>query len=242
MYSTPLRQRKVDIAVLAYFIFNLVFITYFFDLEQIVIPDTSHFTYPVWPPRFLVDLSHWWGRNFDQLLYARPPFWRATIWIDVLLFGPYYAFAIYAFLRGRSWIRIPTIIYASMIITNVIIILSEEIGGKYASNHLLFVVLANTPWVVVPAYLLYRMWRFPNPFFRESNADPRDESLWAPIETMRTTRTAMQNLFRQRSIRRSTPPPAPPRQDPHVDVWKEGPRGGVSGNRPGSRSEGGQRE
>jgi hypothetical protein len=32
----------------------------------------------------LVDLVNWWGRTFDPLLMARPPFWKATIWIDVV--------------------------------------------------------------------------------------------------------------------------------------------------------------
>ena len=33
----PLKERKLDIVFLGYFWFNLVFITYLFDLEQIVI-------------------------------------------------------------------------------------------------------------------------------------------------------------------------------------------------------------
>ena len=68
----PLRQRPLDIVVLVYVLFNLIFISYFFDLEQVVIPDTSHFAYPAWPPRFLVDLAHWYGRTFDPLLNLRP--------------------------------------------------------------------------------------------------------------------------------------------------------------------------
>jgi hypothetical protein len=159
-----LRQRPVDIAILAYFIFNLVFITYFFDLEQIVIVNASNFTYPPWPPRFLVDLSHWWGRTFDPLLFARPVWWRATIWIDAIFFGPYYAFAIYAFIKGKSWIRVPSVIYASVMLTNVTIILSEEIAGQYATPHLGAVIGANATWIIVPAYLIYRMWRYAEPF------------------------------------------------------------------------------
>jgi hypothetical protein len=72
-------RRRLDILFLVYFLFNLVFISYFVDLEQVVIPDTSSFTYPAWPPRFLVDLAHWYGRTFDPLLVARPVWWRATI-------------------------------------------------------------------------------------------------------------------------------------------------------------------
>ena len=145
--SLPLRQRPFDIVILAYLIFNLVAITYLFDLEQILIPDTSHFIYPAWPPRFIVDLSHWWGRNFDPLLYARPPWWRATIWIDAVLFGPYSAFAI----------------YASVMLTNVTIIMSEEIWGPHATPHLAAVIGANASWVIIPLLVLFRMRKDPFP-------------------------------------------------------------------------------
>jgi EXPERA (EXPanded EBP superfamily) len=161
--SLPLRKRPLDIVILAYLIFNLVAITYLFDLEQILIPDTSHFVYPAWPPRFIVDLSHWWGRNFDPLLYARPPWWRATIWIDAVLFGPYSVFAMYAFIKGRNWIRMPSIIYASVMLTNVTIIMSEEIWGAHATPHLASVIGANASWVIIPLLILFRMRRDPFP-------------------------------------------------------------------------------
>jgi hypothetical protein len=161
--TLPLGKRPLDIILLIYFIFNLVAISYFFDIEQIVIPDTSHFSYPAWPPRFIVDLSHWWGRTYDPLLNARPVWWRATIWIDAIFFGPYYAFAIYAFIRGSRWIRVPSIIYASVMLANVTIILSEEIWGPFASPHLAAVVGANASWVVVPLLIIWRMRREPWP-------------------------------------------------------------------------------
>ena len=72
------------------------------DLEQLVISNASHFTYPLWPPPFAVDLVHWWGRSFDPLVIARPVWWKVTIWIDALFFGPFYLMAIYAFLRGLA--------------------------------------------------------------------------------------------------------------------------------------------
>ena len=129
----PLAERKLDWLFLGFFIFNLVFITYFVDVEQVLIPDTSNFTYPIWPPKAAVDLFHWYGRTYDPLLVARPPFWRATIWLDVLLFGPFYVAAIYAFWKGRDWIRLPTIIYSTMLFTNVVIILFEERLGVHAA-------------------------------------------------------------------------------------------------------------
>jgi len=134
------------------------------DLEQVEILDVKNFQYPLWPPRWLIDLSHWYGNTFDPLLMARPPFWRATIWIDQLFFGPYYAFAIYAFIKGKNWIRLVSIIWATAMLTNVTIILFEEAEGQFASPDLLRVVLANLSWIVFPVLMYFRMWKSPHPF------------------------------------------------------------------------------
>jgi hypothetical protein len=154
----------LDLLFVAFFLINLAFITYIVDFEQIAIPNAAHFTYPLWPPAPLVDLVHWWGRTFDPLLIARPPWWKATIWIDALFFGPFYAVAIYAYLKGNEWIRIPSIIWASVLMTNVIIILSEELTGPYATPQPLMVVLANLPWLLIPLAVIARMARAEHPF------------------------------------------------------------------------------
>jgi hypothetical protein len=160
----PLKKRPLDIAILGFFIFNAVFISYFVDLEQVVIPNTASFQYPVWPPHFLVDAAHWFGKNVDPLLYARPVWWRATIWMDVLLFGPFYFVAIYAFYKGRKWIRLPSIIFSAVMLTNVTIILSEEIWGPHATPHRAAVIGANASWIIFPILVMWRMWASEDPF------------------------------------------------------------------------------
>lgn len=164
--TLALSERKVDIPILIFFFINLLFITYIVDLEQLVIPDPKNFTYPIWPLPFMVDAVHWWGNTFDPVLMARPAWWKATIWIDALFFGPYYLFAIYAFIKGKEWIRIPSIIYAPVMLTNVTIILSEEMFGEHATPALAMVLLANAPWLIMPIYLLVRMILAPHPFTR----------------------------------------------------------------------------
>lgn len=154
----PLRRRPVDIALVAFFAINLVFVTYMIDIEQLVIDDPRDFAYPPWPPRWMVDAVHWWGFNFDPALIAREPWWRATIWIDQLFFGPFYAVALYAYVKGKEWIRIPTIIWGSVLITNVIIILFEEVAGAHASDTLGIVLFANASWLLFPALAIARMW------------------------------------------------------------------------------------
>ena len=172
----PLSQRPVDIAIIIFFIINLFFITYIVDLEQLVIPDSDHFTYPVWPPPVFVDLIHWYGRNFDPVLMARPAWWRATIWIDALFFGPFYVFAIYAYIKGRKWIRFGSIVWASVMLTNVSIILFEEVKGDHASPQLARVLLSNAAWVAFPLLVLYRMWLSTNPFSQKLNKTESSES------------------------------------------------------------------
>src|SRR5258706_386635 len=109
MLTVPLRERKYDLIFLVFFVINAGFVTYIVDLEQLVIANPANFTYPIWPPAPLVDLVHSYGNTYDPLLMARTPFWRMTIWIDVLFFGPFYLAAIYAFIRGLNWIRVPAV-------------------------------------------------------------------------------------------------------------------------------------
>ncbi|HEY7358057.1 MAG TPA: emopamil-binding family protein [Ktedonobacterales bacterium] len=162
--SIPLSRRRLDLLFIVFFLINLLFITYIVDIEQIIIPDPAHFQYPIWPPAPLVDMVHSYGRSFDPLLLARPPWWKATIWIDALFFGPFYAVALYAYTKGKDWIRIPSIIWASVMMTNVTIILSEEIWGPHASPQLGIVLLLNLPWFLLPIAVIARVSRREHPF------------------------------------------------------------------------------
>jgi hypothetical protein len=165
----PLPERKLDVVILAFYWLNLTLITYGVDVEQLVLPDLTHpWTYPLWPPRAMVDLVHWYGSHFDPVLMARPVWWKMTIWIDALLFGPYYAVAIYAFTKGKDWIRIPSIVQSSFLIAIVIIILGEETWGPYATPNRLFVYLDNAPWLIVPALVIARMYGAEHPFTRSA--------------------------------------------------------------------------
>jgi hypothetical protein len=158
--SRPLRQRRVDLIFIAFFVVNLGFITYFFDIEQLTVANATHMAaYPAWPPAPIVDLVHWYGNHWDPLLMARPAFFRMTIWIDVVAFGPFYAAAIYAFIRGRDWIRVPALVWSGVMMANVAIILFEEHTGVYATPHFGMVLGANLPWGLLPVAVIIRLAR-----------------------------------------------------------------------------------
>ncbi|HET8662667.1 MAG TPA: emopamil-binding family protein [Micromonosporaceae bacterium] len=177
----PLRERRVDLLFLAFFVVNLCFITYVVDLEQLVIDDPASFDPPLWPPAPLVDLVHWYGNTYDPLLIARPPFWRMTIWIDVVFFGPFYLCALYAFTRGRDWVRLPALVWSGTMLANVLIILMEERYGAHATDHFPFVLALNLPWLLMPFAMMWRM-RREHPFTRPV-ATPEDELGGVPAAT-----------------------------------------------------------
>ncbi len=160
--AVPLRRRPVDLVFTAFFVVNLLVVTYMIDLEQLVLPPQTgggSSGRVAWPPDGVIRLVHWWGRHYDPLLMARPPFWRMTIWLDVLFFGPFYLFAIYAFIRGRDWIRVPALVWAGTMSANVLILLMEERYGEYASPDFAVVAAANGPWLLLALATIARMVR-----------------------------------------------------------------------------------
>jgi hypothetical protein len=154
----PFRQRRLDWLFVGFFIINLFFITYVVDLEQLVIDNPFQYQQPAWPPPVMLKVIHSYGTTFDPLLMARPVWWKQTIWLDVVFYGPFYAFAIYAFLRGREWIRIPALFYSGMMFADVFIILGEEIAGPHATPHLGIIMALNLPWLLIPLILTARLW------------------------------------------------------------------------------------
>lgn len=162
----PLSKRPADALLLAFFVVSLFYVALVIDIEQLVIEDPDNFTYPPWPPKFLVDHVHWYGNTFDPLQVARPTWWRAVILHEMIFFVPYYPFAIYAFIRGRDWIRVPTLLYSASLLTIVLVILQEEAFGPHAAPNFPAVLAFNTPWLVAPLYMILRMWRQEHPFKR----------------------------------------------------------------------------
>ncbi|MFL5694546.1 MAG: EXPERA domain-containing protein [Ktedonobacteraceae bacterium] len=175
--TIPLSQRRFDWLIIAFFIINLGFITYIVDLEQLVIPDPNHFVYPFWPPAPLIDLVHAYARHFDPLVLARPVWWKVTIWFDALGFGPFYAVGLYAYIRGKEWIRLPSIIYGTALFTIVTIILAEETFGPSQAPYLWVVYLDNAPWLLMPIAIIARMYLREHPFTRpEVERSPSEPS------------------------------------------------------------------
>ena len=77
-----------------------------------------------------------------------------------MLFRPFHLIALYALFAGKDWIRIPSIIYASVVITITTNFLIGEVYEQffsYLADDTWVIFFLNIPWILVPLVLLYRM-------------------------------------------------------------------------------------
>ncbi|MDH6247568.1 emopamil-binding family protein [Mycobacterium sp. OTB74] len=122
-----------------------------------------------------------YAEGADPLLIANPRFLQAGAGVSALVFGSFYLVLIYAFVKGRDWIRLPSIFYAGMVVQTTFLVLVVGIAGDaplfkmvcgaaytgfdYTFTDVPKVLLYNVPYIVIPLLLVARMWR-PHPFCR----------------------------------------------------------------------------
>jgi hypothetical protein len=117
----------------------------------------------------------------DSLLIANPRFVQVTAgYVSAMLFGVFYLVLIYAFVRGRNWIRLPAVFYAGMVVMGTGVYLAVGLLGDAPLFHLAcgpnsnydypFLSAAkslayNLPYPLTGLLLAARMWR-DRPFTR----------------------------------------------------------------------------
>jgi len=158
MPSAKLTKRPFDLFLVLWF---FVFCVSSFVFEQYII--------------FGVDLSrsedvfgrswYWYASSFDPVFLDAPLWLRVMCTIDGYVFGTFYVFLIYAFVRSRDWVRIPALIYASAIVYSTLVYFGWEFldEGNRAEANLPWVVVVNIPYTIVPQLLAWRV-RRPRPF------------------------------------------------------------------------------
>lgn len=108
---------------------------------------------------------YWYASSFDPIFLDTPLWLRIMCTIDAYVFGPFYLVLIYAFVRGRNWIRVPALLYGSAIIYSTAVYFGWEFldAANRAEANLAAVFVVNIPYTIVPLLLLWRM-RSPEPF------------------------------------------------------------------------------
>lgn len=161
MSALPLRRRPLDAVLVACFVvFSVSSLVY----EQYVV--------------FGIDLStttdvfgrswYWYARTFDPV-FLDPPLWlRIMCSIDAYVFGTCYLVFIFAFVKGRNWVRVPALLYGAAIVYSTLVYFGWEFldAENRARADLLAVFVVNIPYTLVPLLLMWRV-RNPEPFTRQ---------------------------------------------------------------------------
>lgn len=99
-----------------------------------------------------------YATTVDPLLLQNPLFLRLMCVVSAFVMGPFYLVLVYALVKSRPWIRLPSIVYASAILYSMVIYLGVELLGDTPPLNLPAFLGATLPYVIAPLVLLVRMW------------------------------------------------------------------------------------
>lgn len=95
-------------------------------------------------------------------LFGQMPFYVwALMAVSLFVFGPMDVLVVYAFARGRSWIRVPGLLFAGSQMTAMTLYFLVEAFGTLPPVSWPTVIAANAPYLLLPALLAYRLTRDP---------------------------------------------------------------------------------
>jgi len=110
-----------------------------------------------WPPAFMFEWFYWWCEEADPLLMLNPLWYRIMAVLSPFAYLPFYVVAIWAFVKGRNWIRLPGLVWSFCLLYSMVVILAEELIGPHRSPKPLLMLSAYAPYVVVPFILVFRL-------------------------------------------------------------------------------------
>jgi hypothetical protein len=160
--NRALRERRIDIFLAVVFAVFAV-TSVISDLLPTVGVGFSHSSANV-----IVRGNYWYAHDADPLFMNPPDWMRIVTGLSAFGYMPFYLLLVFALVAGKNWIQLPSVIYATMIvsITGVIVFGVEFFGEPALRTHNAVKFLSfNLPYVLVPLLLLVRM-RKPAPFTR----------------------------------------------------------------------------
>jgi EXPERA (EXPanded EBP superfamily) len=117
----------------------------------------------VWPPQFVYPYVHWWCDMADYGLAVNPMWMKALAWLSPFVYAPFYLFALYCFIAGKDYIRVPAFTFVGMMCTGLYVIFAESLWGDYVTPDPVLFTAAYGPYFVIPLLLAFRL-RMEHPF------------------------------------------------------------------------------
>jgi len=148
----------IIIASFAIFCVIAAFIDYinaFAPVGGVTESDSKHW---LWPPQFVFPFYFWWCRVCDPILQLNPLWIKYLSLLSPVVFIPFYIVAIYAIINKKPWIRIPCIMYASILFVDLSAFYVESVWGDVPSPHIYMFTAGYGYYQLFPLLLLYRFW------------------------------------------------------------------------------------
>ena len=150
-----------------------------------------------------------------------------AILVEVFAQAPFYAVALFAWIRRRSWIRTPAIMYSVVLLTILPIVLAEQYYGEHATAKPILVTAVYSPYVIMPLLMLARV--LPSTDLFPDAAAHRDDPVTDPTS---------QSYFSSPTV--TDPTSHPTSQLPSsADAQRGNQRGNQKGNQRGNQKGGG---
>ena len=161
--NLPLKDRRIDV------FFAVVFVVFAVTSGISDAVPTLGIEMSPDSPNPLARANYWYALDADPL-FMHPPVWmRFVTGLSTFVYGPFYLVLAYALVKGKNWIQLPAVIYATMIssITGILVFGVEFFGEpEFRTLNPVKFLSFNLPYVLLPILLLVRM-RKPMPFTRK---------------------------------------------------------------------------
>ena len=128
----------------------------------------------LWPPAFLWPLYFWWCEHADPILQLNPLWIKYLSLLSPIVFCPFYLVSIYAIYTRRDWIRIPSVMYASILFVDLSAFFVEAVWGAVPSPNMWIFTAGYGYYQLFPLLLLYRFWA-DDPFCKQQQRKQRVE-------------------------------------------------------------------
>ena len=161
--NLPLKERRIDL------FFAVLFVVFAITSGISDAVPTLGIEMSADSPNPLARANYWYAIDADPL-FLHPPIWmRLVTGLSTFVYGPFYLVLSYCLVKGKNWIQLPAVIYATMIssITGILVFGVEFFGeAQFRTQNAFKFVSLNLPYVLMPLLLLVRM-RKPMPFTRK---------------------------------------------------------------------------
>ena len=111
-----------------------------------------------WPPAFMWPPYFWWCDHADPILQLNPLWIKYLSLLSPVLFCPFYLVSMYAIYHRLDWIRIPSVIYGSVLFVDLTTFFVEGIWGEIPSPNMWIFAAGYMYYQLFPLVLIYRFW------------------------------------------------------------------------------------